>query len=159
MKNYLFLLLAKGQSRRALFDDEARDALGAGATRAAHDDVDITKATAGNERLGAVENVVAALLLCCREERGGVAARARLGKAIRREFFHRRQLGDKLLSQSGRTKRVDHPHAHVVDGEVRRGADTACGQRLKDDRGVDTAQACAAVLVRRVDGAKAEVGE
>ena len=56
-------------------------------------------------------------------------------------------------------ERVDHPRAHVVDGQKRRGRHAAAREFFEDQRRVVARQARAAVLFAHIDAAEAEARE
>ena len=62
-------------------------------------------------------------------------------------MLHADQLGQDLLAQFITAKRVDHPRAHVVNGEVRSGAGASSRECFDDDSAVLPPQADAPNIV------------
>ena len=66
--------------------------------------------------------------------------------------------GTQSLRCSSVPKRVDHPRAHVVDGQERRGGRVGDGQLLEDPHPVEPAQPAAADILAAIDRRHAEFG-
>ena len=158
MPAHLLLVRAETQPGSALFDDERGDAARALATGAGHHHVDIGGSRAGDELLDAVEHVVAALLDGAGAQRAGVGAGAGLGQAVAGDDVHRGQPRHPGLALFGGAEGVDHPRAHVVDGQERGDRRVGDGQLLEDAHPVESAQPAAADVVAAVDRRHAEFG-
>ena len=85
----LLLLRAEADARHVLLDHQAGDALGPVLAGADHGDVDLVLAAARDERLGAGDDIMVAVLHRLGLERRGVGARRRLGQAIAADPLHR----------------------------------------------------------------------
>ena len=104
----LLLLGAEADALHVLFDDQRADALGPILAGADHGHVDFILAAAGNERLGAGDDIMVAVHHRLGLERRRVGARRGLGQAIAADPLHRdhrRQifLLDLGASRSGRS--------------------------------------------------------
>src|SRR5699024_5579464 len=80
------------QALRVGRNDERRDALGPRLTGPRHDHIDVRLAAAGDELLGAREDVLVPLTHRLRPQRRRIRTRAGLGEAVAREELHRGQL-------------------------------------------------------------------
>ena len=58
----------------------------------------------------------------------------------------------------GRAVLVDHPRHHVVNRQIGRNRRATGGQRLENQRGIQTAQTGAADILAHIDGGHAEFG-
>ena len=154
----LLLLRAEGDAVHVLLDDEAGNALGPVDAGADHGDVDLILAAAGDERLGAGDDIMVAVLHRLRLQRGGVGARARLGQAIGADPLHRDHRREIFVLHRLAAEAVDHPAGHVVDGDEGAGRGAAIGHRLHDQRRLEPAEADAARFFGDVDRAEAELG-
>lgn len=94
----LVLLLAKAKALEALFDNEAGDALGAGAASAGHDHIDIGRSASRDEGLAAVENIVRALLDSGGGQSCGIRSCTGLSQAVRSKMLHGGQAREVLLA-------------------------------------------------------------
>ena len=101
-----------------------------------HDNVERGRARARDELFDSVEDVARAVGLRPRDESRGVGTRPGLGEAVAAEGLHGGKLGDALGALGVGAERVDHPHDHVLDGDV--GGDGRVGLRefLEDQRRV-----------------------
>ena len=153
-----FLLIgAEADALHVLFDHQAADALGAVLAGADHGDIDFILAAARDERLGARDDIIVAVLDRLGLERRGVGARRRLGQAIAGHPLHRDQVGKVFRLQFGRAEAVDHPARHIVDRDERAGRRAAIGHRLHDQRGFEPAEPDAARFLGDVDRAEAQL--
>ena len=84
----LLLLRAEADARHVLFDDQAGDALGAFLAGADHRHIDFVLAAAGDEGLGAGDDIMVAVEHRLGLERRRVRARRRLGQAIAADLLH-----------------------------------------------------------------------
>ena len=161
MPAHLLLERAETQPRSALFDDERRYAARArifGTAGPGHHHVDVRGSRAGDELFDAVEHIVAALLDGAGAQRARVGSGARLGQAVAGDGVHGRQPRDPSLALFVGAEGVDHPRAHVVDGQERRDDGVCDGQLLEDPHPVQTAQPAAADVVAAIDGRHAQLG-
>ncbi len=165
MPAHLLFGCPETQSRSALFDDERRYTARAGLfwpTRSRHHHVDVGGSRAGNELLDAVEHIVCvffwALLDGAGAQRAGVGPGARLGQAVAGDDIHWRQPRNPTLALLIGAEAVDHPRAHVVDGQERGDRRARDGQLLEDPHTVQTAQPAAADVVATIDGRHAQFG-
>ena len=142
----------------ALFDDERRNATRTVAAGAGHHDVDIGYARPGDELLHAVEHVEVTVANGLGPQRAGVRACARFRQAVTGDGLHRCELGHPGLALLARAVRIDHPRAHVVDGQECRDGGVGGGQLFEDANGVDAAQPAAAGVFTAVDRRHAELG-
>ena len=144
---------------RAFLDHHGRDALRAVIAGAHHGQIEIGKAAAGNERLGAIEFPLIAIEIGAGAQCGGIRARSRFGQAIGGDPFHRahgRQPGLALLFGA---EGIDHPGTHVVDRNEGGDGGTAIGERLEDQRCVEPAQPRAADILADIDAGHAEFAD
>ena len=135
---------AERDARRVLFDDKARNALGAAVAGSHHDDVDVIISAAGNELLGAVQHIVIAFETRGGGQRGRVRSRAGFGQAVPRQEVHRHEARQVARLELGRTETVDHPGGHVVDRDERARRRAAIGHGFHDQRRFQPPQAIAA---------------
>src|SRR4029079_14127457 len=84
----LLLLFAKGKSRRAFFDDYARNAAWARPSGSNHANIDIAPTAAGDERFVAIQNVMIAVPLGAGAKRGCIRACTGLGQTVASEVLH-----------------------------------------------------------------------
>ena len=117
----LFFIRTERDAGHVLFNDHARDAFGAVFTSADHGDIDLVRACAGDELLGAIEHIVIAILARAGFERPCIGATAGLGQAIACHMFHRDKLGQIFGLYRIAAKTVDHPCGHIVDRDKGRG--------------------------------------
>ena len=148
---HLAFVGAEGEAGRSLLDGEGRDAVRPAVAGAREDEVEVGGAGAGDELLGAVEDVVIADLLGAGLEGCGIRARARLGQAVAGEPLHRGELRYPALDLLRRAGLGNHPRDHVVDRDIGRDRGTARRQRLHDKRAVEPLEAGAALLFGHVD--------
>ena len=104
----LLLLRAEADARHVLLDHQAGNALRPVDAGADHGDVDLVLAAARDERLGAGDDIIIAVLDRAGLERRRVGARAGLGQAIGADPLHRHHRGQifvlhRLASRSGRS--------------------------------------------------------
>ena len=92
-------------------------------------------------------------------KRGGIRARARLGQAIARQRLHRAQFRQPCLALLLGAEGVDHPGAHVVDGDEGGDRRAAIGERLEDQCGVEPAEARAADILAHIDAGEAQLAD
>ena len=154
----LLFLGAEADALHVLFDDQAGDALGPVLAGADHGHVDFILAAAGDERLGAGDDIMVAVEHRLGLERGGVGARRRLGQAIAADPLHRDHRRQIFLLHLGRAEAVDHPARHIVDRDEGAGRRAAVGHRLHDQRRFEPPEADAARFLADVDRAEAELG-
>src|SRR5262249_40479035 len=150
------LLLAEGQAGRVLLDDDRGNTLRPVDTGPHHADVDVADTAAGDERLGAVEDVGIAATHRARLQGRRIGTRAGFGQAVAREMLHRGQLRQPVFALIVVAEIVDHPRRHVVDGDVRRRRRASRGQLLEDQRGIGTREIGAADLVAHIDAGEAQ---
>ena len=80
---HLVFSFAEGEARRLVLHHDCGDALGSIFAGAAHDQIKVGEAGAGDERLRAVEQIVGiAIGPCAGAQRPGVRTRARFGQAV-----------------------------------------------------------------------------
>ena len=120
--------------------------------------IDVVRAAARDERLGAADDIMIAVEHRLGLERRGVRARRRLGQAIARHLLHRDHRRQIFLLHLRRAEAVDHPARHVVDRDERAGRRAAIGHGFEDQRRFEPAEADPAALLRDVDRAEAELG-
>jgi hypothetical protein len=130
--------------------------VGARAPGAAHDNVDVAAPAAGNEGLGAIQDVVVAVARGPGLEPGRVGAGVRFGQAIAGEMFHRRQPGQKPAALRIVAEAVDHPGRHVVDRDVGGGRGAGGGQFLEHDRRVQAREPRPADVVAHIQPGETE---
>ena len=125
---------------------------------AGHHDVDVRCARSGDELLDAVEHIVVAVADGLGAQRAGVRPRTRLGQAVTGDRLHRGQLRHQRLALFVRAVRVDHPRAHVVDGQERGDRGVGGGQLFEDAHGVDAAQSASTGVLTAVDRRHPQLG-
>ena len=131
---------------------------GPSAAGARHHHVDVGGSGSGDELFDAVQHVIATLLDGAGAQRAGIRAGARLGQAVAGNDIHRGQPRHPGLALFGGAEGVDHPGAHVVDGQERGDRRAGHRQLLEDPHPVETAQCAAAHVVAAVDRRHAESG-
>src|SRR5437899_11651330 len=102
-----FLLRAEGEPGGAVLDQEARDAVRTPFSRARHHEVDVGAATARNERLGAIEDVMIVPALRAGDRASGTRAARRLGRAIAAELGHAAEVGNEASAHLARAVSID----------------------------------------------------
>src|SRR6516164_4083180 len=154
----LLLLLAKGKARCAFFNDDARNSARARPTRSNHANIDVACTAARDERLGAVQDVMAAVAFGSRAKRGSVRSRARFGQAVAAEVLHRGELWQETVTQFVIGKGVDHPRGHVMDGDVSGRGRVRCGEFLENDCGIEPRECRATDVVAHIDAGETLFG-
>src|SRR5581483_10889215 len=147
----LLLALAEGEAGRALFNDEAGDAARPLAARTHHRDIEVADAAAGDEGLGAVDDVLIALAHGARPERCRIGAGTWLRQAIARKMLHAEELRQEALALRFAAEAVDHPRRHVVDGEIGGRRDAARRQFLENEGGIEPRKRRAAYILADID--------
>src|SRR5262249_44584453 len=95
----LLFLRPEAQSGRAAFDNKARNAVRPSLAGARHDQIKIGTTAAGDECLGAVEQIVIVSAPCAGLQACGIGARVRLGQAVAGELRHAAEVGKKPSPQ------------------------------------------------------------
>ena len=150
----LLLLRAEADARHVLLDHQAGNALRPVDAGADHGDIDLVLAAARDERLGAGDDIMIAVLHRAGLQRRGVGAGAGLGQAIGADPLHRHHRGQIFVLHRLRAEAVDHPARHVVDRDEGRGGGAAIGHRLHDQRRLEPAEADAARFLGDVDASR-----
>ena len=127
-------------------------------SRSCHHHVDVRGSRARNELLDTVEHVITAVLDGAGAQCAGVGSRAGLGQAVAGDGIHRRQPRNPFLALFVGAEGVDHPRAHVVDGQECGGRRVGDGQLFEDPDPVEPTQPAAADVIAAVDCRHAELG-
>ena len=154
----LLFRLTEADAGRVLVDDKAGDTLGLVLAGADHGDIDVVKAGARNELLGAVEDVMVTVPHSAGLEARRIRSAARFGEGIACDLVHGDEVGKVLVLHVLAAELVNHPARHIVDRDERAGRGTAIGHRLHDQRGFEAPQADAARFLADIDRAEAEFG-
>ena len=155
---HLLLVHTETQSGRVLFDDERRDAARPFTAGAGHDHVDVGDTGPRDELLHPVEHIVVAVPDGLGAQRCRIRSGTGFGEAVGGDQFHRRQSGDPGLALLGGAVGIDHPGAHVVDGDEGRDHRVRDGKFFEDPHGVDPSQPAAPDVLAAVDRSHAQLG-
>ena len=153
---HLVLQRAEGEAPCAVLHQHGRDASGALLAGAAHHDVGVGVAPAGDEGLGAGKAPALVVAHRPRAQRRGVRARAGLGQAVGQHRVHRDRARQGPRAQLVRAEAVHHRRAHVVDRQERGDRRAGHRQGLEHQRRVEPREPRAAHLLGDVEAPEAQ---